>query len=213
VSEQPSAADAYDPRPIPPLLLLTLPAGLGEASALREMVRAIQQTHTALSQRINTSVQAVEKAGQEEQDYWWESLAAYSESQDSLIKELCDQFELHDQLDACEPLSGDPIHAGTLLYRPRLPVSGGVKAADEVLEVLYAKRDHLASLAASFNAEAQSRKDTGTEDLYLLNRGMSLAYATACDLIEQALARIIGLDLEVFTAFLDEHGTMRGSYQ
>ncbi|WP_344242578.1 hypothetical protein [Actinocorallia libanotica] len=213
MSEQPAAPDAYDPRPIPPLLLLALPSGLDQASALRDMVRAIQQTHTALSQRIKESVRAVEKTGQGEQDYWWGSLAAFSESQDFLVKELCDQFDLHDQFDACEPLSGDPVHVGTSPYRPRLPAADGVEAADEVLEVLYAKRDHLASLAASFSAEADSWKDADTEDRYLLNRGMSLAYATACDLIEQALARITGLDLVTFTAFLDEHGTNRGAYQ
>ncbi|WP_106398929.1 hypothetical protein [Actinocorallia populi] len=212
MSEQPPAAGTYDPRPIPPLLLLALPASLGEASALRAMARTVHQTHTALRQSIETSVKAIEKADEKEQDYWWGSLAAYSDSQDFLVRELCDQFGLHDQLDACEPLPGDPVHADTSLYRPRLPASD-VEVPEEILEVLYAKRDHLASLAASFNAEANGWKDNDTEDLCLLNRGMSLAYATACDLIEQALARITGLDLAVLTAFLDEHGTTRGSYQ
>jgi len=176
------------------------------------MARAVRQTHTALRQSVETSVKAIEKADEKEQDYWWGSLAAYSDSQDFLVRELCDQFDLHDQLDACEPLPGDPVHAATPLYRPRLPASD-TEVAEEVLEVLYAKRDHLASLAASFNTEARGWEDTDAEDLCLLNRGMSLAYATACDLIEQALARITGLDLAALTAFLDEHGTTRGNYQ
>jgi hypothetical protein len=205
-------ADTYDPRPIPPILLLTLPSTQREASTLKTMVRAIRQTHAALRQNIETSIRSAEKAEQENRDYWWGCLSAFSDAQDLLVREICDQFDLNDQLDASEPLLGDPAHVGVMPYRPRLPATDA-EVADEVLEVLYAKRDHLASLAASFNAEACGWRTTNAEDLYLLNRGMSLAYATACDLIEQALARLTGLDVEAFTAFLDEHGTTRGNYQ
>jgi len=79
--------------------------------------------------------------------------------------------------------------------------------------MLYAKRDHLASLAAAFNAEARSCKDNGADDLYALHHGMSLGYAAACDLLEQALARITGLTSSDFTAFITEHGTNRSAYQ
>jgi hypothetical protein len=212
MTEQPTVS-VRDLQPIPPLLLLSVPAGLSETSVLRAVVRAVRQTHALLRRSIETSIEAAEKAGQEDQNYWWGRLSAYSDAQDFLVREICEQFDINDQSDACEPPPGNPVCVSAAPHRPRLPASDGVEVADEVLEVLYAKRDHLASLAASFSAEACGWRTTDAEDLYLLNRGMSLAYATACDLIEQTLARLTGLDLEAFTAFLDEHGTTRGTYQ
>ena len=204
---------AQSPPMLPPLLVLSIPAGLGEAPALKALVQAVQQTQASLGRSIEASVNAAKTQDEQDQAYWLGNLAAYSEIQELMIWETCGRLGIDDQLDACEsPLTG-PISVDIPPLRPCLPEPDSSRSSAEILDVLYAKRDHLASLAAGFNAEAQSWKDDGADDLYSLHHGMSLGYATACDLLEQALARIIGLAPSDFIAFITEHGTNRGAYQ
>lgn len=199
-----------------PLLVVTVPAGLGEAAAVRTLANVLKRSHADCAAHAEVFLTHGHPRTRADRAYRKGMVDGLSDAQQFLREAIGDQFNIYDQLDARYPYPGDPDRKDSPPPRPRLPLSDTAHCiAEEVLEELYGQRDHLSGLSALFNSQAQGWKDEGADGVgdYHFYRGQSLAYAAAGDAVEQTIARLTGLTSDAYTAWAEEHGTCRGAFQ